>query len=102
MSPGVTRVLVEDSARQASVEEADPLVERLTNRQREVLQLIAEGHTSLAIADLLHVSLRTVERDRTALMEAFGSEGVSTLLRAAVRRRLVFPESIPDFDLISG
>jgi len=102
VSPGVTRVLVEDSARQASLEEADPLVERLTNRQREVLQLIAEGHTSLDIAELLHVGLRTVERDRAALMEAFGTEGVSTLLRAAVRRRLVFPESIPDFDLISG
>ena len=64
-------------------------LERLTPRQREVLQLIAEGYTTKAIASRLHVSVKTVETHRARLMERLGIHDVPGLVRFALRRGLV-------------
>lgn len=62
---------------------------RLTPRQREVLQLIAEGHTNREIAALLGISIKTVETHRTQLMETLDIHEVAGLVRFALRVGLI-------------
>lgn len=59
--------------------------ERLTPRQRQVLQLIAEGHTTQEIADTLTLSIKTVETHRVQLMERLGIHDLAGLVRYAIR-----------------
>ena len=68
--------------------DADPL----TPRQREILQLAAEGHSSKEIAQRLQLSYRTVETHRAQLMERLGVHDLAGLVRFAVRVGLVAPE----------
>lgn len=65
---------------------------RLTVRQREILQLIAEGHTTKQIASLLHLSAKTVETHRSQLMDRLGIRHIAGLVRYAVRTGLVTPD----------
>lgn len=62
---------------------------RLTPRQREILQLIAEGHTNREIAALLAISIKTVETHRTQLMETLDIHDVAGLVRFALRVGLI-------------
>ncbi|NOX53007.1 MAG: response regulator transcription factor [Planctomycetes bacterium] len=64
-------------------------LDRLTPRQREILQLIAEGKSTKQIAQLLHVSVKTVETHRAQLMERLGIYDVAGLVRFAIRAGLV-------------
>ncbi|MFI5272253.1 MAG: response regulator [Ktedonobacterales bacterium] len=66
--------------------------ETLTSREREVLQLVAEGHTNQEIADQLHLSVKTVQSHRAAVMDKLDLRNVTHLVRYAVRRGLVDPE----------
>jgi two-component system response regulator NreC len=63
--------------------------ERLTPREREVLQLAAEGHTTRAIAGLLCLSTKTVEHHRASLMTKLGLHGQTELVKYAIRAGLV-------------
>lgn len=65
--------------------------ERLTNRERQVLQLVAEGHTTKQIAVVLGLTVRTVESHRSALMEKLDIHSTAELVRYAIRRGLVQP-----------
>src|SRR2546423_1323628 len=65
------------------------LLGRLTPRQREILQLIAEGHTNREIAALLGISIKTVETHRTQLMETVDIHDVAGLVRFALRVGLI-------------
>jgi len=65
--------------------------EPLTPRELEVLKLIAEGHTSQEIADLLVISIRTVERHRENMLRKLGMRDRVQLTRYAIRRGLVEP-----------
>jgi DNA-binding NarL/FixJ family response regulator len=67
-------------------------VETLTSRQREVLQLIAEGHSSKAIAQRLNLSVKTIETHRSQLMARLDIHDIAGLVRYAVRHGLVSPE----------
>jgi DNA-binding NarL/FixJ family response regulator len=67
--------------------------EVLSPRQREVLQLIAEGLSTKEIAGRLELSVKTVETHRAELMERLGIHGVAGLVRYAIRVGLVQPES---------
>ena len=71
---------------------AEEPFERLTSRQREVLQLIAEGFSTKEIASRLEVSPKTVETHRTELMDRLGIHGVAGLVRYAIRVGIVHPE----------
>ena len=64
----------------------------LTPRQREILQLIAEGHTTKQIASLLHRSEKTVEAHRVRLMNQLDIHDVAGLVRYAIRIGLVSPD----------
>jgi DNA-binding NarL/FixJ family response regulator len=63
----------------------------LTPRELEVLKLIAEAHTSKEIADMLVISVKTVERHRANILEKLGMRDRVELTRYAIRRGLVEP-----------
>jgi DNA-binding NarL/FixJ family response regulator len=65
---------------------------RLTSREREVCQLIAEGMTNQAMAHLLGISVKTVEKHRANLMEKLGVSDVASLTRKAIKHGLVLFE----------
>jgi DNA-binding NarL/FixJ family response regulator len=89
LSPAISRYVVEDVRRGGA--ESGPL-DRLTPRQREVLQLIAEGNTTKAIASRLGLSVKTVETHRAQLMDRLDVHDVAALVRLAVRLGLVESE----------
>jgi DNA-binding NarL/FixJ family response regulator len=66
----------------------DP-VETLTPRQREVLQLVAEGFSTKEIARRLHLSTKTVESHRSDLMQRLDIHGIAGLVRYAIRVGIV-------------
>ena len=74
------------SGRQASTE--GTVVPRLTPREREVIQLLAEGHRNKKIAQILGISIKTVETHRTTLMRKIGVNSIVELVRYAVRNHL--------------
>jgi DNA-binding NarL/FixJ family response regulator len=63
--------------------------ERLTPRLREVLQLVAEGHTTKEIARILKTSAKTVENHRARLMHRLGVNDVASLVRYAIQLGLI-------------
>jgi DNA-binding NarL/FixJ family response regulator len=68
-------------------------LERLTPRQREVLQLVAEGHTTKDIAKRLEISTKTAEAYRGELMKALDIHDIASLTRYAIRAGLVSLDS---------
>jgi DNA-binding NarL/FixJ family response regulator len=63
--------------------------EDLTDRQREILQLIVDGNGNKEIADILHVSIKTVEFHRARMMAKLGVHTVAELTRVAIQRGLI-------------
>jgi DNA-binding NarL/FixJ family response regulator len=90
LSPAVSKHVTEYVRRVG--EEAHSALERLTPRQREVLQLVAEGHTTQEIARMMNLSVKTVETHRTQLMERLDIHDIAGLVRYAVREGLVILE----------
>lgn len=86
LSPGVARHVAEYLQRAGNAD--DPLAQ-LTPRQREILQLIAEGQSTKEIADTLKISVKTVEMHRAQLMERLQIHDVAGLVRYAIRIGLV-------------
>jgi len=76
--------------RQGEAEEPRPF-DLLTPREREVLQLIAEGHTNTAIAQIMTISVKTVEKHRANLMSKLKVHDLTGLVLTAVKQGLVFP-----------
>jgi DNA-binding NarL/FixJ family response regulator len=90
LSPAVSKHVVGEYVRRVSGEE-HPL-EVLTPRQREILQLLAEGHSTQDIAQTLNISVKTVETHRAQLMERLDIHDLAGLVRYAIRAGLVNPE----------
>ena len=91
LHPSVARRVIDDylSRIRASENSVSEPHERLTPREREVLQLAAEGHTTRAIAGLLCLSTKTVEHHRASLMTKLGLRGQTELVKYAIRAGLV-------------
>jgi DNA-binding NarL/FixJ family response regulator len=85
LTPKVSGSVVERFLRESKL---DPL-EELTDRQREILQLIAEGHSTKEIAGILDVSIKTIETHRARLMTRLDIRDVAGLVRFAIRAGLV-------------
>ncbi len=83
--PSAAAALIEDYRLRA---EADPY-DRLTAREREILKLIAEGHTSQKIADMLVISLKTVLGHRTKIMQKMDIHNRTELIKYAMRKGLI-------------
>jgi DNA-binding NarL/FixJ family response regulator len=69
--------------------EGTPEKSRITDREREIVQLLAEGKSSKEIATILGISVRTVETHRAAIMKKLGLKSFSELIRYAVRNKIV-------------
>lgn len=82
LSPEVTTGVID--ARMASGQ-SDPAFAKLTDREREVLQLLAEGKTTKAIADALCISVKTIETHRRNIMEKLDIHSIAELTKYAVR-----------------
>lgn len=69
--------------------EGTPENSRITDREREIVQLLGEGKSSKEIAIILGISLRTVETHRAAIMKKLGLKSFSALIRYAVRNQII-------------
>ena len=93
LSSQVSAIVVENAAHpHTSGQDRDPL-SNLSPREKEILQLIAEEHTSGEIAKMLFISEKTVEKHRASLMEKLNVRNLAGLVRFAVKYRLVDPDS---------
>jgi DNA-binding NarL/FixJ family response regulator len=90
LGPSVSRTVVESYLQRAAGEEGP--IEQLTARQREVLQLVAEGKNTKEIAYLLGISIKTAEAHRAQLMDRLDIHDVAGLVRYAIRIGLISPE----------
>jgi DNA-binding NarL/FixJ family response regulator len=88
VSPSLASVVMHDYIRRAKGDQVISQVDKLTAREREVLQLIAEGHSSAEVAKSLYISIRTVETHRHNIMEKLGIHSIAGLTRFAIRHRL--------------
>jgi len=93
LSPRVSRHVVEGFLARDTPAESDSAEPgaALTPRQREILQLVAEGRSTKEIAQLLGLSAKTVETHRSQIMERLGIHDLAGLVRYAVRTGLVAP-----------
>jgi two-component system response regulator NreC len=88
-SPAVSRILKEDYIHQLAELGAEDSYELLTNREREVLQLVAEGQSNKEVANLLNLSLYTVETHRTHILQKLNLHSVPELILYAVRKGII-------------
>lgn len=88
LSPRISRQVVSGLAERAGGAGEAPL-ESLTARQREILQMLAEGKSTKAMAFLLEVSIKTVETHRASLMDRLGIHDLAGLVIYAARHKLV-------------
>ncbi|MCG3207686.1 MAG: Oxygen regulatory protein NreC [Anaerolineae bacterium] len=90
LSPTISRQAIDEYGRQAEV--TVDRYDRLTDREREVLQLIAEGRTSREMASRMHVTVKTVEAHRAHLMDKLGLHTIADLTRYALRKGMIGPD----------
>jgi two-component system response regulator NreC len=88
LSPSITRLLLEDYLRHDSQSDYDD-PNALSSREREVLQLIAEGKTSREIAEILHLSVKTVQSHRTSLMQKLDLHDRGDLIKYAIQKKII-------------
>jgi len=88
-SPGVRRILKEDYVHQLAKLGVEDTYELLTPREREVLQLVAEGKSNKEVANLLNLSLYTVETHRTHILQKLNLHSVPELILYAVRKGII-------------
>jgi DNA-binding NarL/FixJ family response regulator len=89
LTPLIAKDLITVLIEAKAPEQAEAGVMRLTARQREVLQLIAEGRTMKEIASILHISPRTAESHKYEMMDALGVSTTAQLIQHAIRLKLV-------------
>ena len=88
-SPAVGKVLLEDYMRTLQRTGAEDSYELLSPREREILQLVAEGNSSKEIATLLNLSVYTVETHRARVMQKLNLRGIPELILYAVRKGII-------------
>ena len=88
LSPAITRLVIEDYLRWGDLRPRN-VDNGLSHREREVLQLIAEGYTNKEIADILCISIKTVQAHRSNLMEKLDLHDKSELIKYAIRKKII-------------
>jgi DNA-binding NarL/FixJ family response regulator len=86
LSPGISEVVV-----QAYLNKSDYSSDPLSGRERQVLQLVAEGNTTKKVASLLGLSVKTAESHRARIMEKLDIHETAGLVRYAIRRGIIQP-----------
>ncbi|MBM4273362.1 MAG: response regulator transcription factor [Deltaproteobacteria bacterium] len=87
LSPGVAEIIIQDYVR-GIPQQASSAFSVLTRREREVLQLMAEGKSTSQIAEAIHVSVKTVETHRQQIMNKLGIRSIAELTKYAIREGL--------------
>jgi two-component system, NarL family, response regulator NreC len=88
LSPAVTKAVLTDYLGQR-VGQNQSRYESLTLREKEILRLVADGGTTRDIGELLHLSEKTVEKHRAAIMHKLGLQSLSQLVKYAIRKGLI-------------
>ena len=88
-SPAISRILVEDYMRQLEQRHVEDTYELLTQREREILQLLAEGKTNKDVAAMLNLSVYTVETHRTHILQKLNLHTVPEMILYAVRKGII-------------
>ena len=88
-SPAISRILVEDYMRKLEQQHVEDTYELLTAREREILQLLAEGKTNKEVASMLNLSVYTVETHRTHILQKLDLHNVPELILYAVRKGII-------------
>jgi two-component system, NarL family, response regulator NreC len=88
-SPAISRILVEDYMRQLEQQHVEDTYELLTAREREILQLLAEGKSNKEAAAMLNLSIYTVETHRTHILQKLNLHSVPELILYAVRKGII-------------
>lgn len=91
LSPGIARSVVQKFI--GTSESKNKTTVQLTSRQREILQLIAEGQTTKDIAKILRLSVKTIDSHRSELMNRLDIHDIAGLVRYAIRQRLISLDS---------
>lgn len=91
LSPSAAAALVQEYQQKANVEGEKDTYQQLTDREREVLKLVVEGHTAREIADILVVSPKTVEWYKTSLMGKLNIHNKTELIKFALRKGIIAP-----------
>jgi DNA-binding NarL/FixJ family response regulator len=89
LSPSVSKKVVEEYVRHAAGAAEEDSCERLTDREREVLQLIAEGSSTRDIAEMLHMSVKTAESHRARVMRKLDIHSTAELTQYAIRKGVI-------------
>ena len=89
LSPSAAAILVEECQLKTDTEGEKDSCQLLTDRERETLKLVAEGHTAREIAEVLVVSPKTVEWYKTNLMRKLNLHNTADLIKYAIRKRVV-------------
>ena len=93
LSPSISRRVVEDYLTLKKTSSREDLYTKLSNREREVFQMIAEGHSTKEISDILCVSPSTVKTHRANIMEKLQIDNISQLIQFAIRLGIVDVQS---------
>jgi two-component system, NarL family, response regulator NreC len=88
-SPAISKMLVEDYVRQMREKDVEDSYELLTTREREIVQLLAEGKSNKDIATLLHLSLYTVETHRGNIFQKLNLHSSAELILYAIRKGVI-------------
>ena len=90
LSPSISRMVIDEYIqRSKEISEGEEGFEQLTVREREVLQLIAEGRKTREIAELLYISIKTVETHRAHIMNKLDIHSTAELTRYAIRKGII-------------
>ncbi len=88
-SPAISKMLVEDYMRRMQEQQVEDSYELLTTREREVLQLLAEGKNNKDVANLLNLSLYTVETHRSNIFQKLNLHSSAELILYAIRKGVI-------------
>ena len=88
-SPVISKMLLEDYVRQIRDKHVEDSYDLLTQREKEVLQLVAEGRTNKEVANLLQLSVHTVDAHRGNILQKLNLHGVPELILYAVRKGII-------------
>jgi len=92
LSPSISKMVVDTYLSPRKASSREERFKQLSNREREVFQLIAEGHSTRQIADMLCVSISTVKSHRAKIMEKLGIDTPVKLIHFAIQLGLVDPD----------
>jgi DNA-binding NarL/FixJ family response regulator len=88
-SPAIAKTLLEDYVRYLRQRGLEDSYDLLTDREKEILQLLAEGRANKDVANLLNLSVTTVETHRTNMMQKLGLHSAAEIVLYAVRKRII-------------